>query len=533
MLDKKGFLFTVTIFLILTYILLSISVWVKAVEASERSYSEFYKESTVELTIEQITAEKMDNITNIIMTRSLARLNDHSIDNPVKEDAADPNKYITSALKQLATQGTADSTNFIRGTGIPAVPNDASLNSWAGDLNKSLQAIGLYVSEYSVSGMQINQTAVNIINYSFDIKLSLKDTAGTSAIARTYHISNAVDVTGLVDPALARESKAKTRNESETIYRQFFFNTDDYSTESDVNSNAVQKLSQPATAGQGWLYAPIVVVPQSAEDPENGVLYAGALQPEDRRSYILVGSYNDIINYPNYGGFAGYILTSTPSYPTECTDANGTVFKNEDQTFNAVKYSGDNCTEVSTSGESTDKPFIVAPGFHPADAPVCPVLTNNKTSRCVLFIARALPREVAMNPAKKLGTPKGIYDVEGMRDFIMCGYYTKSTSAPSYLQRLFTDSYTHTDSTYGIETFVIGNYANDYGAYDTSSRLDRELFKPASPAAIKVRGLPGCKDWQTCSDSPVTGIFAVSESVKNLFGLGQITCDDPTYAGCD
>ena len=527
MLDKKGFLFTVTIFLILTYILLSISVWVKAVEASERGYSEFYKESTVELTIEQITTGKMDNITNIIMTRSLARLNDYSIDNPVKEGPAnDPNLYVTSALGELVTNGSASSSYFTKGTGIPKVTNDASLNAWAGELNKSLQAIGLYVSDYSVSGMKVGQSAPNLVNYTFDVKLSLRDTSGTSAIERTYKIANTVDVTGLVDPALARESKALA-GEGKTIYRQFFFN-EDYSKESDVKGG-VASISQ-GSAGQGWLYAPLAVASSSAAS--DGVPYAPTLQPEDRHSYILVGTYGEITNYENYGGFGGYILTSSPSQPTNCTDENGTAFKNEEETFNAIKYSGANCTEISTTGMSTDKPFIVASGFNPANAPSCPVLTNNKSGKCVLFIAKSSPKDVATHPLLKKSAPKGIYNVEGMRDFIMCGYYTKAAAAPSYLQRLFANSYTHTDSTYGIETFVIGNYANDYTAYDTSSRLDRELFNSTLPAGAKVRGMPGCKDWQTCSDSPVTGIFAVSAAVRDLFGLDQITCDD-SYAGCD
>jgi hypothetical protein len=331
-----------------------------------------------------------------------------------------------------------------------------------------------------------------------------------------------------VDPALARESR-KIAGEDKTIYRQFFFNTENFSAESAVGSKAVQKLSQSTTAGQGWLYGQLATISDSGDEK---VPRAVTLQPQDRSGYVLVGTYSEIINYQNYAGFAGYIVTSAPSNPANCTNASG-VFWNEAETFNAIKYSGVNCTAVSISGadQSTDKPFIVAQGFNPTEAPECRVLTNNKSGRCVLFITKSLPKDVALDPRKKLGTPKGIYDVEGIRDFIMCGYYTKSAFAPSYLQRLFTDAYTRSDSDYGIETFVIGNYANDYAAYDTYSRLDRELFNSTSPG-IKVRGMPGCRDWQTCSDSPVTGIFAVSEGMKGLFGLGQITCDD-SYAGCN
>jgi hypothetical protein len=70
MLDRKGFLFVVTVFLILTYILLAISVWVKAIETSERSYAEFYRQSTLDLTIAQITPEKVNNVSNMALTRA-------------------------------------------------------------------------------------------------------------------------------------------------------------------------------------------------------------------------------------------------------------------------------------------------------------------------------------------------------------------------------------------------------------------------------------------------------------------------------
>ena len=125
MMDKKGFLFTVTVFLILTYILLSISVWVKAIESSERSFSEFYKESTVELTIEQITPAKVDNVSNIIMTRNLARLDEHSIDSPLRPGGVDENSNIRGALFDMLVNGSAG-TSYFQGSTVPNETNSAS-----------------------------------------------------------------------------------------------------------------------------------------------------------------------------------------------------------------------------------------------------------------------------------------------------------------------------------------------------------------------------------------------------------------------
>jgi hypothetical protein len=122
------------------------------------------------------------------------------------------------------------------------------------------------------------------------------------------------------------------------------------------------------------------------------------------------------------------------------------------------------------------------------------------------------------------------YGVEELRDLVMCGYYTHNPDAPSYLQRLVNGSYLLNDSEYGIETFVIGNYANDYDLFEGMSRLDRELFDD-SVSAIKIRGMPGCKDFSACSDEPVTGIFAVSEEVRDDYGLKDIACDKA--AGCE
>jgi hypothetical protein len=530
MLDKRGFLFTVTVFLILVYILLSISVWVKAVETSERAYAEFYKESTVELTIEQITPEKLDEVTRIIMNRALIRLNDHSVEHSVDQGPpVDENKNIREALFELLVNGSADASHFRGDAPIPPEEN-SSLRGWVNNLNASLRAIGIYVNEFDVpaSSFHVGQNDIDKLNYSFDMKLGLKDYSNTSAVSRTYHLANNLSIIGLVDPALARESRTEA-GDNDTVYRQFFFNKTLYSDYTDIT---VDKMSQTVEGGQGWLYGPLAM----ANGSGNLVPEAGSIAPisGNRRIYILVGTYDEIkeLTPSVYESFAGYIITNTATIT-----ADGCAGGRESDTFNPIKHSAPpNCTPSfnTAGGIISGKPFIVAPGFNASSAPECPTLDGtNLTRRCVLMLSRYLQDEVKDDPPKKLAASSvnGIYEVETFRDFVMCGYYTHNPKAPSYLHRLMNDSYARNSTEFGIETFVIGNYANDYSVYDTNSRLDRELFE-GGIAGIKIRGLPGCREFPACSDTPTTGIFAVSDDTKDDYGLDDIACDNGA-AGCD
>ena len=214
---KKGFLFVITVFLILTYMMLSISVWVKALEASERTYSELYKESTVELAIEQLTPAKVANVSDMVMTRAVFRVNDLSKEHPLKEGPVDDEYYyIKNAVYEYAVNGSPSGSNFYDDY-TPDTEGNASLGGWVSTLNASLLAIGVYIDDFEIYDFSFDQEDYKTLNYSFRMDLSMRDTSGATSLVRTYEVSNRIPITGLVDPAIARESG------SETIYRQFFF----------------------------------------------------------------------------------------------------------------------------------------------------------------------------------------------------------------------------------------------------------------------------------------------------------------------
>ncbi len=500
-----------TVFLILTYILLSVSIWVKGIEASERGYSEFYKESTVELAVSQITDEKIRNVSNRIMERSLFRLNNHSIYAPVKESGDGEVDNIRGAMAQLLINGSANSSYFTHGGGISA--EDSSMNQWVESLNASLLSVGISIDEYSITHFNLSQSDYETLNYSFVMHLSMSDEGGKASVTRDYLIEDELSIVGFVDPAIARESAEKTSNR-QIAYRMFFFPEDPKPV---TSANKISGYS--VHGGQGWFYG--YLVPASSAD---------SIDESIRHRFILVGDFKELESADPLQQFGAYIVTSAPEDGTSCND-----FTNEEETFNPVRHSGELCDVESFdcgSGECTLKPFIEAEDFQISDAPDCPVFDPligdpGTTKECVMFTN---PHSVeAVHDDKDLKLSGGsIYDIEDMRDHIMCGYYALSPEAPSYLQRLLSDSYDRSHEEYGIETFVIGKYANDE-SYSLDSRLDRELFSGQSGHG--VRGMPGCKRLEHCTEEPITGIFTLTKETASDYGLNSIYC--PNDGRCE
>jgi hypothetical protein len=509
-------MFVVTVFLILTYILLSVSVWVKGIEASERGYSEFYKESTVDLAISQITEDKIRNVSSRIVERSAYRLNNHSIQNPVSESGSDDLGNVRLAMEDLFINGSANASLFESGYGITA--EDSSIRSWAENLNASLLSVGISIDRFEIRGFNISQSRYDKINYSYEMHLSMSDESGRMSVTRDYLVSDNISIRGFVDPAIVRESAEATMNR-QTAYRRFYFEEPGDSAPMPEPVNRIGGYD--VHGGQGWFFGYLVAA--SA---------ASSIDELERHRFILVGSFDELTENDPLQQYGAYIMTSAPGEGSEC-DFDG--FVSQEDTLNPVVHSGDLCDEVSFdcgSGECTAKPFIEAEGFDLSYAPDCPVFDPSIgggpgiARKCALFTNPNSVEDVHDDPDLKLDNDGGIYNVEGIRDHIMCGYYAESEDAPSYLQRLLPDAYSHTHDEHGIQTFVIGEYAND-DEYSLNSRLDQELYSEQPGNA--VMGMPGCKRLGHCTINnpfPVTGLFTLTEDSAAMYGIGDAYCSD-------
>lgn len=508
----------ITIFVILAYILLSISVWVRSVEASERIYAESYKESTVELAIMQLTPEKVDALSQKILYRALFRINEESVTNPVKPGSGDTEfENVEAAFSELFINGSASADYFESGEGL--APENSSMSVWVRNMNASLLAIGMHIDDFIIYDFHISQSSPYKLNYSYKMNLSMSDVGKRTQLSRTYNLSNNISILGIIDPAIARGTFDSTDG-SQTAYRAFYFN-DDYEMPSSISTEPI--LAYDALyGGQGWFYGYVRDVSDASD-----ILKA------ERKKYILVGSFNDIRDADPFEQFGGYILTNDPYAGAEggCS-RDGFTYRNQRNTFMALTYDGPGCEASFVESTYTDIPFIEAEDFRVSSALSCPKLwpVGSEDERCALFISPYSHDEIFSNPGRKTASGAGIYNIEEIRDFIMCGYYTHSEDAPSYMQRLFQDSYDRSSEPFGIETFVIGEYANS-SSYEGLSRLDRNLLQEIGGHA--VRGLPGCRQYEHCSGSPSTGVFVLDADAAGplVYDVADAYCE--RSEGCD
>lgn len=528
--NMKGFFFVVAIFLILTYILLSISIWTKALEESERHFSDRFRTSNIDLVASGITQEKLERLSNIVAYNALFRLNAFAVENPVKAEtrsgSASEFFYVNRTLYGLIYNGTADGSNFVTSVDFD-IGRAGSVAGWIDRLNSSIAKTGMHVSKFLVYNFSVEQIGVSAINYSFDISLAIEEKSGIASIERKYSIHGNVTVDGLIDPAIKREDIM--HGTSSPIEKQFFF----YPAYVNTSNLTPTDLGAAGGDGQGWFYGPLVRVGN-----------AGNISMGQRGRYILVGTYSEIFNLTDtrpgyetdYGQFGAYVLTNSPrSVSAACIGR-----ENQEDTINALYYTTVDCETPRFSNDylRTNNPLVVIPGFNTDSGGECP------DGRCLLFITRYSPEEVSGDKRKKLASQaeSKAYNIEKLRDFALCSYYVRNFRSPSYFQRLFADAYSRNSSSYGIETFLIGKYIGGAGIdagspltplyEDERSRADNELFLHTSDA-VKIRGMPGCKDYSMCSEDSLLGHFRLGPNSRSDFLDGQdISCANGK-ARCD
>ena len=528
----KGFFFVIVIFLILSYILVSISVWTKALQESERHFSERFRTSNLDLVSTEVTQEKLDRLAKIVVFNVVDELNNYASITPLKPNGAsgspDEFFYVNKTYYELMANGEADTKNFLNSSDNFKPANFYSFADWANKLNASISKTGMQVTAFSLNNFSTWQSAADTIEYSFVFHLVIEEKNGLASITRDYNLHGNTSIEGLVDPAIKRETiKAGA---PKPIEKQFFFYPQ-YANSSDLYPSAVGIASNE---GLGWFYGPMVTV-QNANNTN----------ASDRKRFILVGNYTEIaglVSDPNnandfgasYGQFGAYILTDSPTVvPSACVG-----HEDEKDTINALHYAGGNCNDPVFDKDyiQTSNPLIVAPNFNVNSGGDCP------DGKCILFVTKYSYEDVNADRAKKLGAQPTAYNLEKLRDFSLCSYYVHNYRSPSYFQRLFDDAFYRNSSMLGIETFLIGKYIGGVGTEagvplpqplfsDEKSRADVELF--TSVNGDKIRAMPGCRDFNMCAGDSLLGHFRLGENAKKDFLDGKdISCKDGN-ARCD
>jgi hypothetical protein len=543
--SRKGFFFVLISFILLSYILVSTTMWVRAIEASELTYSDAFRASTLNTLTDQVSAERMGRYADIISHYSLYRLSNNSIRFPMKAgESPDQFSHIRSAYLSLIANCTSLPVDYEDGFPLAYTEEESRTYCFKGflnQLNNSMATQGFEVQSFELSNLSFNETG-HPLRFAFNatLELHVKDLQTDTAIVRTYQFNRIVDAEGMVDPLVARESlglRGTASRENLTIYKGVYLyppvaeigGYEEMSPEelhefyAEVHEELYPDNIGTGSEGQGWFYGPAVFT----ED-------ADGVSSLDAPRTILVGNYTDIKFVDSWENFGAYILLDAPEDPGSCGD--------ESNTLNPVQRetrAGGGCDESIDEGGSdyTTHPFMVYEDFedeaydemlgkyryHEPGAPPNEVR--------MLFIAQYSAEDVLNDPDNKRDNVE-VFDMENLRDFARCSYYMVNPAAPSFLQRMFKDGYKYSSAN-GIETFLIGKYAG--GIYnpglDGLSRVDTDFFNDVS--GEKIRGMPGCKDPQMCGNpNSDLGHFALSDEAMEYY-LGVTDSDDEDNIGCN
>ncbi|MEW5996231.1 MAG: hypothetical protein AB1657_01405 [Candidatus Micrarchaeota archaeon] len=525
--SRKGFFFVLISFILLSYILISTYSWVRAIETSERTYSDAFRASSLTTLAEQVSEQRVDRYADMAAHYTLYKLVNYSVGNELLDERGDEYSHIRAAYFELLSNCTTGAGHFLDNTVPPASYSAGEAETYCfrgflGQLNSSLSNSGFEVESFSLSNFSLNETAHPLeLEMNLTLYLRIKDLQTDTSINRTYHISRIVNATGMMDPLLARQSIRQLREgalANATIYKGMYLYPSDLPFGEAHTEFYPQKRGQ-GSAGQGWFYGNLIL----AED-------AGRVREDLRDRAILIGNYSDIISVQDYQGFGAYIQTDAPERSqTEC----GTE---EFDTFNAIdpgsRDASGRCPDPVIK-DAIEQPFVVYEDFMDdvyGDA------YGPGSFRYILFVAQSSYTEVLDSPDEK-DNPVFVYDVEKLRDFTRCSYYVvHADAAPSFLQRLLVNGYERT-SPIGLETLVVGRWAGgaDNPGWNDYSRVDREFF--GNVEGEKIRGMPGCKDWYMCADRDAlvsdVGSFRLGTPESTEFYLGTSDTDDENYIGCD
>ncbi len=470
---KKGFFFVVTSLIILSYIMGNLVLWSKIVSLQEERYSENFKLSNLEYISSQLTDDKMNSFSQVSATYALFKLNHHSINNSLNEGLDWDYQNINNSMRGLILNGTTDPSYFT--TSVPLIYSEENRTSYSfvgffEQLNNSFSKVGMELSNPTISDFSFNQSSIDSVSLSFILSFSVQDGHGGQAtFDKTIPISLDLPLQGLVDPSVAREMQDAEFGSQLNVEKQMFFNSDDY-------SNPTQDLLVNETGsgqGQGWFYGPVYNA-ENNNPPGDDLKFR----------YVLMGNESEILAEEHSSFYGAYILIS-------------------------------NDPLQDSSLKNTEKPIFVSSSE--------PTLSQCEYSQCILFVSEysADAPEIDV-PGEDLSSKS--YNIESIRDFVICGYYLQHEEGPSYLQKLLSDSYQREGEDYGMASFLVWQGIEAEGVNTDLSRLDLDFFNGVD-ALERIRGLPGCKDGVMCGeDLSYVGQFKLSSNATNTY-LGDPTTD--------
>lgn len=488
------------------YIFLYLAAWINVTEISERIASEKFRITSAEGMLSQLSDERFTEFFKISGNYALFKINEHAsnVTHPLKYNETDRLRHLKNAFFECVANGTSDEFENENLSYSTNENRTYTFRAWLDNLNSTLSQAGLEIKTFDIRTENFTQTSHVTFKANMSISIFVQDRLSTISLNRTFYFENEFNVTGFSDPMIKREyNKIKP---GANITKQIFFTNKKHDDFAPINKST-------GTYGQGFFYGTLI----NASDGTK----INAIVDSERKKYILVGNFSDITSISNWSKFGAYILTNEPTkikYDS-CDES-------EKDIFNAIVYRNISGNCEQRIEHETDNPFVVIVDFDISkfSGP------GNQDLHHALVITNA---STGKNYALQKNRTVTAYDIEDLRDVVICTYFFNSTRAPSYPQRLTRNATELNDSNFGFETLLVGEWAGGKNLieYENYSRTDFEFFRKIN--GEKVRGMPGCKSSEMCAiltgtDAPL-GHFRLSLDSLNFYGIKNeknIACND-------
>ncbi|MBM3229871.1 hypothetical protein FJZ26_05545, partial [Candidatus Parvarchaeota archaeon] len=420
---KKGVIFTIIAVILLSFMLISVTLWSNVVKEREAKTPEKLQSDSMRQIMGQLTEEKLGDFARMSARYSLARLAQFSVTHPISPAGADGISTINQSIYELMLYGGTNAGAFVDRLEY-TTPEEKQyiISNWSEKVGKAAGKMGFVFSLGNVTNFSLAQADPWTVNLSFKTSVYVKNKEGTMMISRNLTVATNFSILGMEDP---QASRFMGPNIKKIVFASPNENSRSY-------SDAQVKLVRNGKRGFGWASGYLVEDPLEATDPD--------------KTYVW------LTDYPGDEAFLGNI-----------TNISGAILKNLSETAFEHVVGGCNytihrdanciiCLEWATlnSGDPSLCKIDFVVGY-----PNTPLPRAYKTvTTDVPFVARTggLGSAASLGQVAIVNTNSDptdidedkhlVFDITGPRQMLECGYYVSSQgNAPSYLQRLLAQSY--------------------------------------------------------------------------------------------
>ncbi|MEM3399332.1 MAG: hypothetical protein QXP42_00720 [Candidatus Micrarchaeia archaeon] len=210
--SKKGFLFTLLVFIVLVFIVFLAYIMVKNVEEKERTRAEEFKIKTLLSISRSLSKEEINEMARTANTRALYCFNKYVYYNGyITDEDGDGNivdDEVKDKIEEIIVRGIADPERPVENC-----MGGADLETIVSKIESSVGIVG-FSADVDVENLQVEQQDPWSIKFEYDMVISIRDSSPEPKMSlhRRVHVSNRIPITGLVDPVTALESRSKTQH---------------------------------------------------------------------------------------------------------------------------------------------------------------------------------------------------------------------------------------------------------------------------------------------------------------------------------